>query len=237
MEENKDGKQKPLRPSGNKVKDLYNAYFRNEGSRTIPINGPDDKKETNLEDILENNNEVLTSGNVLESVDDHTIEFLREIDDLNNKISALEKERNEAKEQSVRKSAELDNVIKRTTREKFDMIDYANEKLLTKLLPIADDLGNAVIAGQQNSDTATLLKGVEMIYQKMLRLLDEEGIKPIDTPAGKPFDVNFHEAMLQMPSEYTEGSVIQEIQKGYMLREKVLRHTKVITSSGKPVED
>ena len=153
---------------------------------------------------------------------------------LNDKIDSLEKERDEAKDQAIRKTAELENVIKRTQKEKYDIIEYANEKLLLKFLSIIDDLTNAVDSARQSHDATSILTGIEMIHQKALKLLEDEGVKPIDNVVGHPFDVHFHEALLSMPSEIKEGHVVQEVVKGYTLREKVIRHTKVVTSSGEP---
>ncbi len=147
-------------------------------------------------------------------------------------IESLKKENSELKDKLIRKTAELDNVIKRCEKEKMDMIDYANEKLIIKLLELVDDLDNAVEAGKESHDSATILTGVEMIHQKAKKLLDDEGVKALDKSEGKPFDVNLHDAMVSMPSDKPEGIVIQEIQKGYTLRDKVIRHSKVITSSG-----
>lgn len=147
-------------------------------------------------------------------------------------IESLKKENADLKDKLIRKTAELDNVIKRCEKEKSDMIDYANEKLIIKLLELVDDLGNAVDSGKKSHDPETILIGMEMIYQKAMKLLEDEGVKPLDSSEGKPFDVNLHDAMVSMSSEEPEGIVIQEIQKGYTLRDKVIRHSKVITSSG-----
>jgi molecular chaperone GrpE len=147
-------------------------------------------------------------------------------------IDSLQKENAELKDKLIRKTAELDNVIKRCEKEKLNMIDYANEKLIIKLLELVDDLDNAVESGKKSHDPETILTGVEMIHQKAMKLLEDEGVKPLDSAEGKPFDVNLHDAMVSMPSEQPEGTVIQEIQKGYTLRDKVIRHSKVVTSSG-----
>lgn len=235
MEDKSGNKQKPLRPTGNKMKDLYNAYFRNEGSRSVPISGPEGSESTHTDDeILSEIEAEVKAQEEAVKIEELHAEYSKIADELGDKLIAIEKERDDLKEQLFRKAAELENVIKRTSREKMDMIDYANEKLLMKFLPVSDDLGNAINAAKQTTDINSLLTGIEMIYNKVTRLLEEEGVKPIESAIGKPFNVNYHEAMLQMPSEYEEGSVVQELQKGYMHKDKVMRHTKVITSSGQP---
>ena len=100
-------------------------------------------------------------------------------------------------------------------------------------MEILDDIGAAVSSGKSSKDFDSLLSGVEMIYKKAIKIFEEAGVKPMDDPAGKEFDVDFHEALMSAPSEETpEGSVLQTIQKGYMYRDKVLRHAKVIASAG-----
>ena len=163
---------------------------------------------------------------------DIRIEDKTEMSDDEKVIVSLQKEVNELKDRLIRKTAELDNVIKRCEKEKLDMIDYANERLILKLLELVDDMDKAVEVGKESHDSESILTGVEMIYAKAKKLLDDEGVKVLESSVGKPFDVNLHDAILQMPSEHPEGNVVQEIQKGYSLRDKVIRHSKVITSSG-----
>lgn len=230
--EDKQGNPKPLRTaSGNKIKDLYNAYVRNEGSRSIPITIPGEENIMEIEELNEAK-EIDTEIENQPKSEDHNDVNVDYYDELKEIIESLEKDRNEIREQLIRKSAEMENIIKRTQREKLDLISYANEKLLFKMLSIIDDLNNAVEAGRQVNDPASILTGVELIYQKAAKLVEEEGVKPMDSYVGKEFDVNYHEALMHMPSEYPEGFVVQEIQKGYMYKEKVLRHAKVITSAG-----
>ena len=231
--EEKHGNPKPLRTSsGNKIKDLHNAYFKNEGSRNIPIDLPSEDLKMDLDEILESIEE--NEENIKTNEGSNLL--INEIEEFRVKLSVVEKERDDFKEQVVRRTAELENANRRHVKEKLEMIDYANEKLLFKFLPVLDDLYNAVEAAKSTNEADYVVKGIEMILQKTLRLLEEEGVKPITDVVGFPFDVNLHEAMMLMPSEIPEGHIVQEILKGYMLRDKVLRHTKVITSSGESQE-
>lgn len=153
-------------------------------------------------------------------------------------ISAMEKiilERDDFRDQLLRKSAEFENYRKRTMKEKQDLIDFANEHLILKMLPVVDDLHTALEAAKQSTDPEGFLKGVEMIYAKAIKIFEDAGVSPIQTAPGEPFNVEVHEALAHMPSnDAPEGHILQEIQRGYTLREKVIRHTKVVTSAGSP---
>ena len=116
------------------------------------------------------------------------------------------------------------------------MLEYANEKLLFKFLSLADDFDAGLESARKSQDYDALLKGVELIQSKLLKLFEESGVKRMESYVGKPFDVDFHEALMHIPSEFPEGNVIQEVQPGYMMHNKVLRHTKVVTSAGSSKE-
>jgi len=150
-------------------------------------------------------------------------------------IAQVEKERDDFRDQLLRKSAEFENYRRRTMKEKQDLIEFANEHLILKMLPVVDDLHTALEAAKKSSDPAGFLKGVEMIYVKAIKIFEEAGVFPIETAPGEPFNVEMHEALAHMPSnDAPEGHILQEIQRGYTLREKVIRHTKVVTSAGNP---
>ncbi len=153
-------------------------------------------------------------------------------------LSVMEKiilERDDFRDQLLRKSAEFENYRKRTMKEKQDLIDYANEHLILKMLPFVDDLHTALEVAKQSTDPEGFLKGVEMIYVKAIKIFEDAGVSPIETAPGEPFNVEVHEALAHMPSnDAPEGHILQEIQRGYTLRQKVIRHTKVVTSAGSP---
>lgn len=150
-------------------------------------------------------------------------------------IEKLEKERDDFRDQLLRKSAEFENFRRRTMKEKQDLIEFANEHLILKMLPVVDDLLTALEAAKKSSDSDGFLKGVEMIYAKAIKIFEDAGVFPIEVGPGEPFNVEVHEALAHMPSnDAPEGHILQEIQRGYKLREKVIRHTKVVTSAGNP---
>lgn len=150
---------------------------------------------------------------------------------LRDQLAKVEAERNEFRDHAMRKVAELENFRRRTQQEKEDLTAYANQKLLQNILPIVDDLQRALELGRKGNDYKALLEGIEMVYNKALQTLGDVGVAPLE-PVGQEFDVNLHEALMRIPSEAPEGQVVQEVQRGYMYKDKVLRHAKVITSAG-----
>ena len=135
-------------------------------------------------------------------------------------------------ERLLRVTAELDNYKKRAAREKQDAIKFANETLLTKLIPVMDTFDMALTAAQNSQTDAaqSLQAGVKMIYQQLKNSLAEAGLEEIDA-TGKAFDPNLHEAIAQQKTtELPEGQVLQQNRKGYKLRERLLRPASVIVS-------
>lgn len=130
----------------------------------------------------------------------------------------------------IRLNAELANLRKRYDREMERILIYSNEKLLEKLLPLIDDLDRAIRAADVTEDFVGFKNGVEMIYKNLLAVLEAEGVKPIKA-LGSRFDYNLHEAVSTQKAEGVEpGVVIAEVQKGFMYKDKVLRHAKVVVS-------
>lgn len=137
-------------------------------------------------------------------------------------------------ERLVRNTADFDNYKKRAARERQDAIKYANEALMQKLLPVLDNFEAALAAVQSsNQESAqSLLTGVSMIQQQLKSILTESGLEEIEAQ-GKPFDPNFHEAVSQAESpEHPEGHVMQQLRRGYRLRDRLLRPATVIVSKG-----
>lgn len=130
----------------------------------------------------------------------------------------------------MRQMAEFDNFRKRTEREKSQMFDSGAGDIIEKILPVIDDMERGFAAMTEDEKSSSFAKGMEMIYKKLMTTLTDAGVSPIDAQ-GKEFDPNFHNAVMQSPSEeYESGYVVQELQKGYMFKEKVLRHSMVIVA-------
>mgnify|MGYP005837030859 CR=1 FL=1 len=135
----------------------------------------------------------------------------------------------------LRLAAEFDNYKKRMARQYEEVVRAANEEVLLQLLELADNFRRGLEAAEKTTEVESLRKGTELIYQQMSELLKRFGVETI-AAVGEKFDPNWHEAVMQMPSEkYDEGTIIQEITSGYKRHGKALRHSKVVVSSGKEV--
>lgn len=129
----------------------------------------------------------------------------------------------------MRLSAEFDNFRKRTLKEKMDLIASGGEDVIKAIIPVVDDFERALAAMDGKEEIAAEREGVRLIYQKFLDILKGKGVTPIDA-LGKPMDVDFHDAVAKVPVPEPEkkGTVIDVVQTGYMLKDKVLRFAKVV---------
>lgn len=128
----------------------------------------------------------------------------------------------------LRSVADFDNYRKRTIKEKAELIKTAAEKTITEILPVLDDMERALKTMETAEDVVSVREGVELIYQKFLKTLDQQGLKPIQTE-GEDFNVDFHEAiaLVPAPNDDLKGKVLDCVQTGYTLNDKVIRHAKV----------
>jgi len=133
------------------------------------------------------------------------------------------------KDKYLRLYAEFDNFRKRSMKEKSELLASASGELMKELLPIVDDFDRAVQANATVHNIDVVREGFVLIHQKLYRMLDSKGLKPMDA-SGKIFDTDFHEAITQIPAPSPDlvGKVIDEVEKGYLLNEKVLRYAKVV---------
>ncbi|MCM8813207.1 MAG: nucleotide exchange factor GrpE [Candidatus Omnitrophica bacterium] len=133
----------------------------------------------------------------------------------------------EATERALRIQADFENARKRLERDKLEFLKFANEEIITELIPFVDDFQRAFAAADKNKDFDVLHKGVEMILNHLLELLKKKGVTPIEA-VGKAFDPSCQEVLLQVDSaEHPEHTVVEELQKGYRLNNRVLRTAKV----------
>lgn len=137
----------------------------------------------------------------------------------------------EQKDKYLRLSAEFDNYRKRTMKEKAELIKNGGEKAIAAVLPILDDLERALTNMQQADDVKAMYEGIDLIYQKFLKNLNQEGLEKMN-PVGEAFDTDFHEAVALIPAQEEEqkGKVLDCIQTGYKLNDKVIRHAKVVVA-------
>jgi molecular chaperone GrpE len=139
----------------------------------------------------------------------------------NDPLEELRREKDTLQDRLLRTAAEFDNYRKRVERERRDLADYMKADILAEILPIVDNFERALQA--PSSDTDSLRKGVELIHKQMLDFLRKRGVTPIEA-LGADFDPNFHQAVIHETSPlHREGEVIEELQRGYMLGDKLLR--------------
>ena len=148
---------------------------------------------------------------------------------LDDKINKLTEDLEKANKEYLFLMAEFDNFRKRTVREKADIIRNAGEKVLGQLLPIIDDFERAIKANEQADDIDAIKQGVTLIYNKLIKYLEQNQVKAIES-TGCDFDTELHEAVTTFPapSEDLKGKVIDTVMTGYTINDKVLRHAKVV---------
>jgi len=152
--------------------------------------------------------------------------------EMEEQIEILMAEKADLNDRFLRLYSEFENYKKRTNKEKLDIIATASEKVITGLLPIIDDFERAIKHNQNTDDLSTLKEGFELIYNKFMALLkrfDVEEIKAL----GETFDTDLHEAVTHFPAQYDEekGIIMEVTQKGYKLKEKVIRFAKVVVAN------
>ena len=147
-------------------------------------------------------------------------------------VVKLEEEKLQLKDTLLRKIAEFENYKKRTEQDMSTFFRYASEKIIKELIPVYDDLSRSIesINKGETKDFETLKKGIELIHSKFKKVLEDEGLKELDV-VGKTFDVETSDALMQVPSkDVPPNSVIEVVEKGYKLKDKVVKHAKVLVS-------
>jgi molecular chaperone GrpE len=170
-------------------------------------------------DSVHSNESSSNSGNNEGTSDDKVVAGIR----------AVEEKLAEMQDRYIRLSAEFDNYRKRTLREKMELSKYAGEDLLVKIIPIMDDFERALAHMNDATDCIAMKSGIDLIYGKFSEFLKQSGIKEIDS-INIPFNVDLHEAVAKVPVEEDtkKGIVVDVVQKGYYLQDKVLRFSKVV---------
>ncbi|GAB6929543.1 nucleotide exchange factor GrpE [Paenibacillus sp. JCM 10914] len=145
-------------------------------------------------------------------------------------ISKLQAEVAEHQQRTLRVQADFDNFRRRTQKEKEDLGKYASAKLITELIPVIDNFERALQASGDNPEFESFSKGVNMIFRQLEGVLTSEGLTAMNS-VGEPFNPEYHQAIMQVESdEYEEGIVVEEVQKGYILKDKVIRPAMVKVS-------
>ena len=148
---------------------------------------------------------------------------------LETELKALQEERDMLKDKYLRLSAEFDNYRKRTMKEKAELVLNGGEKSITSILPVVDDLERALKNMETAQDVEAVRSGVELIYNKFMSVLGQNGVKVIETK-DQLLNTDFHEAIavIPAPTEEQKGKILDCVQTGYTLNDKVIRHAKVV---------
>lgn len=152
----------------------------------------------------------------------------QEVNTLEGQLAKVQAELDSKSKEYLFLAAEFDNYRKRTLKEKAEIIKNGGENVLKGLLPIVDDFERGLKAAETDSDAKSVLEGMTLIYNKLIKFMESMGVKAMNT-TGESFDPDLHEAIAQVPapSEDMKGKVLDTVQKGYMINDKVLRHAKV----------
>ena len=150
-------------------------------------------------------------------------------EELEKELEKAQEEIEEQKDKYLRLSAEFDNYRKRTMKEKAELILNGGEKSLSSILPVVDDFERAIKTMETATDVNAVKEGVELIYNKFMAVLAQNGVKVIETK-DQPLDTDYHEAIavIPAPSKAQKGKILDCVQTGYTLNDKVLRHAKVV---------
>lgn len=183
----------------------------------------------NEETVQQENTNSDASENQEETDSEDTEKKQEEDDSVEAQLAKAQAQVEEYKDKYLRQLAEFDNYRRRVIKEKADLIKNGGEKVISAILPILDDFDRAnETLGKMGEGASAEKKGVELIIEKFVKILKQQGLEKMDV-VGKPFDVDFHEAVAMVPGQPDElkGKVIDCVLAGYMLNEKVIRHAKV----------
>ncbi|MBQ1178561.1 MAG: nucleotide exchange factor GrpE [Bacteroidaceae bacterium] len=155
-------------------------------------------------------------------------EPLSEVDQLKLQLAEAETKNAELQDKYLRQAAEFDNYRKRTIKEKADLIKSAAERLMVAELPVVDDMDRALENMEKGADAEACIEGFKLIVQKFKNILTQQGLEKIETD-GQDFDTDYHEAiaLIPAPTEELKGKILDCVQQGYKLGDKVIRHAKV----------
>lgn len=184
----------------------------------------DSQKDTSKEIKIEDNSQET----IKEKVEANEVETDATNEEATDEINELKEQLASLQDKYLRQIAEFDNYRKRILKEKSELILNGGEKVISSLLPVLDDFERALINIKKGGDETTLLQGTELIYQKLLSTLESQGLSKIKTEK-EDFNTDFHEAVAMVPvdDDSMKGKVVDCVQTGYTLNNKVIRHSKV----------
>jgi molecular chaperone GrpE len=186
---------------------------------------------TKDEDIVSEQPAEFAAETPSEQIPESAPSETKEADALRAQLAEAQKIAESSKDQLLRKAAEFENYKRRTDADSVNLVKFANERLMLALLPIVNDFVRSLKSGREKKDYDAFYKGVELIHNNFIKVLEREGLTAFDS-VGKPFDVQYHDALMQLPKNGVEpNTVIEEIERGYKLNDKIIRHAKVIVSA------
>lgn len=191
---------------------------------------PKEKENINEEELMsEATQDEATENEEIQEEDVQDSAAPAEEEKLAQELEEANKVIEEQKDKYLRLSAEFDNYRKRTMKEKAELILNGAEKTISSILPIVDDFERALKNMETATDVAAVKEGVELIYNKFMSVLGQDGVKVIETK-DKPLDTDFHEAIavIPAPDKSLKGKILDCVQTGYTLNDKVIRHAKVV---------
>lgn len=188
-------------------------------------------KDNTVEEAKDQTAKTKAAPNAEESINGQTSEeTTKKGGDAEAEIIQLEKQNAELKDKYLRILAEFDNFKRRTVKEKLELMRTAAQDTMTALLPVLDDFDRAKKNAEDDSTTEVFTEGIQLVYQKLYSVLTQKGLEPMES-TGEVFDPELHEALTEIPapSEDMKGKIIDTIEKGYKLGDKIIRHAKVVT--------
>ena len=204
-----------------------NPFYKYNKNRNMD---PKEKENINEEELMsEATQDEATENEEIQEEDVQDSAAPTEEEKLAQELEEANKVIEEQKDKYLRLSAEFDNYRKRTMKEKAELILNGAEKTISSILPIVDDFERALKNMETATDVAAVKEGVELIYNKFMSVLGQDGVKVIETKE-KPLDTDFHEAIavIPAPDKSLKGKILDCVQTGYTLNDKVLRHAKVV---------
>ena len=204
-----------------------NPFYKYNQNRNMD---PKEKENINEEELMsEATQDEAAENEEIQEEDAQDSAAPAEEEKLAQELEEANKVIEEQKDKYLRLSAEFDNYRKRTMKEKAELILNGAEKTISSILPIVDDFERALKNMETATDVAAVKEGVELIYNKFMSVLGQDGVKVIETK-DKPLDTDFHEAIavIPAPDKSLKGKILDCVQTGYTLNDKVIRHAKVV---------
>lgn len=191
-------------------------------------------KKKDKDNMEERKDEIKEEQTQPEVTDNNLIQpetnYDEQIKTFEEKIKSLETEVQEYKDKFLRKAAEFENFKRRNENEQLNLLKYAAESFILKLLPVIDDFERSLAHIKDAKDNDSIKNGITLVYDKLMKILADQGVKQIEA-LGKPFDVHFHEAIMQKKVDNAAPhTVVEEFEKGYVYKDRVIRHSKVAVS-------